>query len=564
MKSLLVMAALMAAVTGGTTYTVQPGDTLGRIAGEVYGSSAQWPRLAELNGLAEPYTIVPGQVLKLAGDTAAAVPPPRAAAPALVPLTPAPTPVPPLVLGYRVEPAPVAAGERPLTLAAALDLAQQHNLTLKSSALTVRGSAISLASAQSAFQPSLTSSIDHNWSQTQSAIATSATHSDQTDYSLGVGQSLPSSASYDVTVSQSRSHSAPSSAALNPSWSPDVTLSVTQPLLEGRGREVAAAGVITAEHGLTAAEQTARRTRAETLTGIENAYWTLAKAEAEEQVARASLAVAESLLERNRELLARGLIAGVELLTAQSGVASRRESLIAAGTARADAAEALAFAVFGESAPRLTELLRTVPPLPEIPAPYPLETLERAALAQRPDLAAGREELSSARAELVVAENRLLPEVNLTGSVGTGGTAGSFDRSWSELGENREPNWSTGLSLSVPFGGDGDRASHQSAQLAVEQEELALVTRENSIRQEVRAAWRAVVEGQARLVAAIESRRLNEAQLTAEEQRLELGLGDTLRVLQTESSANSAYLSEIEARTALAQAAANLRLAVGE
>ena len=148
------------------------------------------------------------------------------------------------------------------TLAAALELAQQNNLTLKSSALSVRGSEISLASAQSAFQPSLTSSVDHSWSQSQNELATAATHSDQTQYSLGVGQDLPSSASYDISVSQSRSHAAPSSSTLNPSWSPEVTLSVTQPLLEGRGREVAAVGVITAEHGLTA-EQNARRTRTE-------------------------------------------------------------------------------------------------------------------------------------------------------------------------------------------------------------------------------------------------------------------------------------------------------------
>lgn len=65
-----------------TTYTVQRGDTLSRIARTVYGDAYQYPLIQKANNLSDPGQIWVGQVLVI---------PPRAApAP-----TPAPTPTPP-------------------------------------------------------------------------------------------------------------------------------------------------------------------------------------------------------------------------------------------------------------------------------------------------------------------------------------------------------------------------------------------------------------------------------------------------------------------------------------
>lgn len=44
------------------TYTVQPGDTLSAIA-SAYGTS--WQHLADINGIADPNLIYPGQTLRV-------------------------------------------------------------------------------------------------------------------------------------------------------------------------------------------------------------------------------------------------------------------------------------------------------------------------------------------------------------------------------------------------------------------------------------------------------------------------------------------------------------------
>ena len=55
-------ASAPAPASSGQTYTVQSGDTLSGIA-SAYGTS--WQHLADINGLADPNVIYPGQVLKI-------------------------------------------------------------------------------------------------------------------------------------------------------------------------------------------------------------------------------------------------------------------------------------------------------------------------------------------------------------------------------------------------------------------------------------------------------------------------------------------------------------------
>lgn len=49
----------------GRTYTVRTGDTLWGISVRFYGSGARWTAIAQANGIADPRSLHPGQVLKI-------------------------------------------------------------------------------------------------------------------------------------------------------------------------------------------------------------------------------------------------------------------------------------------------------------------------------------------------------------------------------------------------------------------------------------------------------------------------------------------------------------------
>jgi len=99
------------------SYTVQPGDTLSKIARTVYGDAAKYPLIQKANNLADPSRIWVGQVLvipSLTGETPPPAAPPRPApAPAPAPApTPTPAPSPPSPApGAGVDPCAPIPGE---------------------------------------------------------------------------------------------------------------------------------------------------------------------------------------------------------------------------------------------------------------------------------------------------------------------------------------------------------------------------------------------------------------------------------------------------------------------
>ena len=587
--ALALMADLALGATAATV-EVKTGETHWSIAARELGNGHRWNEIADANQIAPPYSISPGQRLELPENALPRENPAEARpresgrsdatpqkstrpsemtdeAPDAVEeeATPADAPALPQLAPYL---APLT-GESTtfsLSLDHAVSVALSRNIGLQSGRLAPRTAHADLEVARSEFDPILAASIDQDWRRTRTNPASAVgTYSDArtTSWSAGVGQSLPVGTEYDVTVSGSRDRTSPTGSALNPSHDEELTLSVTQPLLDGFGRSSAYAGVDAAWERYEAAQQRSSRLTSTVRADIEAAYWNLATAQAAEQIARASLTLAEKLLVRNEKLLANELLAAVEVLTARAGVASRREALVAAITDRRKASETLLFSVYGEEA--LRQSLR--PWAVTVPAtaaePEAENVLERQAIERREDLVAARKDLVAAGITLGSTRNALLPDLDLVGSVGTGGTAGSFSRAMDRALDNDEPSWSLGLALTFPIGNRGDEARYDAARIEKERRRLAYVDLENSIRLATRNARLDVVLGRERLAAAEESRELADARLRADRERLELGLTDTIRVLETEEDATSAYLAEARARYGLAAAAARLRAALG-
>ncbi len=555
-----------AAVAAPRTVIVQPGESLSVIAARELGDGNHYPVIAALNGIEPPYTVAAGRRLLLpdTGTPAVVATPATAAVPA--PLTTPPrtdTLAAAIAREFVLEPA----GE-PLTLTAALRYGLQQNLALRRAQLSPRTAATGVETARAAFDPQLTSSLGSDWSRSQTETTpgnySSRRDSRSSDYSVGLAQTLTTGTELSVDLSGGRNSSSPRGSAPDPSNNAAVSVALTQPLLEGNGRDIVTADVTGAEWALAAATLTAERNAQTTAADIAARYWALAQAEAGERIARRSLAVAEAVLGHNRHKYELGLLARLEVLTAQSGVASRREALVNACTARQNAAEQLAFLVWGEHAAARAQFPAAVTTPPAVAVPPAIDVLEARALTVRPDLAAARRDLDAAALDLKVRANALLPSLDLTGAAGTGGTAGQQSDAWDNLASNRQPDWRVGLTLSIPLGNRADRARHEAAVIALESEQLSLTAAENEVRLAVRNARRAVMQGRERLTAARTAEDLAHERLQGELDALTLGLGDTVRVLDAEQAAAAAEQATAQARCSLAAAQADLASVLGE
>jgi outer membrane protein TolC len=149
----------------------------------------------------------------------------------------------------------------------------------------------------------------------------------------------------------------------------------------------------------------------------------------------------------------------------------------------------------------------------------------------------------------------------LDGGLRTGGTESSLGGSLGALDQGS--SWSLGLSFSQPLGNRRDGGLDRMAALERELRRLELVVVENLVRLDVRSATRAIAAGGERLEAAEQAAELARAQLEAERRRLDLGLGDSFRLLETEENAVQAELEAVRSRYDLARALTLYRLALG-
>ncbi len=444
-------------------------------------------------------------------------------------------------------------GDRtPVALEDLVAVALERALPLLSGRIEPEIAAAGLQSARDRFDPELTASGER--AETLGMSTRSA--------AVGIRQEVPALGT-ELGLALATQETRPSAGATAADHTTDLSLTLSQPLLKGFG--IAGADVNKAHLNLSAARLRLDRLLDQVAAEVELAYWDLAEAEAVEAVARQSLAVADSLWYRNRELHKRRLVSELDVLTAESGQALRTGTLIDANRARIDAEEALIFLAYGESA---GEQLASQGPLRTVTTAadsmwLPLvETAVADALARRADVASARDELQQVEIDVQVRRNGLLPALDLRGKVGAEGVGPDLGTSFD--GDSRERTWSVGFALSYRLPGRGDRAEYADARLRLRRSRLILAGLEQAVQREVREGYRAMEFGRQRQATAVRAAELANRQLTAEHRRLDLGLSDPFRVLEVEENATAANLAAARARFSLARAITKYSLSSGQ
>ena len=366
--------------------------------------------------------------------------------------------------------------------------------------------------------------------------------------SAGLSKNTSIGTSLSLTAQTQRSSQEPAVTSFLPiEYQSNLTLTLTQPLLQGGGRAAAYAAAQIAELGGEAALATAQRTLETAISQTEDYYWALRLAERNEDIALRALRIVEEMLRKNQELNRLKLISDYDVLTAEAAVENNRVTYMGAVHARQDAADDLISWAYGEEVREklkgerfevrtATDAEIAVPALPEP------EAAVAQALAARPDVTAARRNVEAADAALAAAANGLLPQLNVTGSLSRGGT--DLASGSSALGDsldgilgNRDRNWSVGSNFAIPIGNRPQRAKYDSARQSRESARLALAGSEVTVRVDVRKALRAVATEAGRYQVAQRAAEVSWRQFRGEQQRLRLGLSDSFRVLQVQQQA---------------------------
>lgn len=351
-----------------------------------------------------------------------------------------------------------------------------------------------------------------------------------------------------------------------------LTLTITQPLLRGRGTKANLARIKIAKLARDMSDLAVQQAVMETVAQVIKSYWDLVGAYESLRVQEEALANAERLLEISQKRFDIGTAAAIEVLQAKAGVATRQSEFISARSRIMDA-EDLLKQMLNMRDEGLFSSKRIVPTdrpsAPEIDIEEfkvideKLEESIQLALERRPELQSAEIEIQSAEIERGRASNDLLPKVDVTGGVYQGARDHYLREIFYGVRDRSDNFYTYGVQGSLPIGNRAARGQYTRANLSARQAESRLEKTKQEVMLKVRMAMRALKTSQILIESNQEARKLQETNVAAEEKRLQLGVSTSYRVLQIQQDLTLAQTQEVSSRIAYEKALVDLRLAEG-
>jgi len=392
--------------------------------------------------------------------------------------------------------------------------------------------------------------------QSASTLADSKTRDLDYDWDFSVSQKFVTGGDYELTMDNNKNQSSSSRTSLNPIYSSDLALTVTQPLLKDFGIDLNKREIYIAKNDQKISDHQFTEKVIATIAETENIYWDLVFSIEDLKVKETSLQRARDLEKQVKAQVDVGTLAELEILQAKSNVASREERLLNAQNLIDDNGDNLKSILnFSfDSEEGLKEIIPADSPVFEPGAENSLEEALKTALIHRPDLLAQKMELENRNIEAKYNENQTLPTLDLVGSLGLNGLSGdsstkngSYDSTLSEAFSTDFRLWQFGINLSYPLGNRAAKSKLAIKRLEVAQLLLNIKDLEKTIVVEVREAHRQIKTDIKRVQATRVARKLAEEKLNAEEKKFKVGLSTSFNVLEFQEDLAEEQSNEIKA-----------------
>lgn len=459
----------------------------------------------------------------------------------------------------EVPPPPAQATTPPaqpeLTLEQCIARALQKNFDLEIGRYNPQIAQDSIVVAKGGYDPVLTLTGSHGRSNTGATSLASSSSSTASDLRAGVTQQLYSGTTLSASSRLDRSASDPAFSALNPAYSADLTLSVSQSLLKGFGSEVNKASLNRARIGLDIANLNFKAQALNVIQSTENAYYNLVFAREQLVVRNFSLALATRLYDEAKTRRDTGVSTDLDVLTAQVGVANARRGVLLAEQAEKDQQDAL-LALIGqfefESPLGPVHFAEVTEATPVFASSYQL------ARQNQPDYLASVAAIEQLKLDLKVAKDATKPDLSVGAALGLNGRNGSGSDAFGNALDRQNNSWQVDFSFSYPWGQASDKARYRQSLSTLTREQVRLRQLEQSIEVQVRSAVRSVETNLESVKIASLASALSQKQYEAEKARFDAGLSTSYRVLQAQNDLETNRVNELQAKATLHSAIAAL------
>jgi len=469
-----------------------------------------------------------------------------------------------------------------MTLDQCVRMAMLYNQDILVQGFDVGMADADLMAARGQFDPNLALTADYSYSETPassqviafSGISDSIT-SRQQNYQLGINGQTWVGTRYDFgylvnrergTFTTPRDPVTGEPLETESIYTANWTLSITQPLLRGMGTKANMVFVKRAKNNQAISDAQAELVLLTTVGEVVKAYWDLVGAVEQLTVQQESLDNATRVMNINQQRYDLGTASALEVLSAKAGVAQRQSDLVSARARVFDAEDILKtrmgmYDATGEliSGANIIPMERPVIHDPEID----LETSMRLAIERRPDVRTAEFVIANAEVDLKASRNDLFPQLDFSTSYGRNTVQLDGNEIFDGLNNPDGRSWTFGAVASIPIGNRAARGNYQRNKLYMRQQEQRLLQVRQNAMLNVRLAIHALAANRILVESTKQARILEEANVTAEEKRLRIGVTTAQNVLDIQEDLTAAQAREVQAQVDFERSLIDLQVAEG-
>ena len=467
--------------------------------------------------------------------------------------------------------APAGAQTVTLTLDEAVKRAVEHNPELAIVKLSTEVEAAHVGESQTAYTPTLSSTIGRSSSTTPPTnflLGTQGVDTGDWFSVAGVRQRVPiGNGTWSASWTAARTTSNSPLTSFDPSVTSGFLLAYSQPLLKDRKIDAAQVQYVVAKRNAASSDLRFREAVVQTVAAVKQAYWTLKALRANVTVQQQSLELAEQLEKENAARVRVGQSAPIDLVQVQTEVAQRRENLITARAAADDGEDRLRRLIMDPSETSFWQVQLDLADEPVGRADLPdLDSVVAKAQNERYDVARARNDVSNAATNVDFHSNQRLPDVRLETSYAGAGLGGSqllrtgafpgvvtgsinsgFGNVLGQTFGTNYPTWSLGITVSYPIGRSFEDVSKVEAEVERRQAAHRVASLQLDVATSIRQAARQVRSTAEREDAARSGATLADQRLESEQRRYAVGLSTSFLVTQAQRDLLQAQVNLLQA-----------------
>jgi len=383
---------------------------------------------------------------------------------------------------------------------------------------------------------------------------------------------------YALQFNNSKNTTSAINSTLNPFWSSNLSLTITQPLQRNRSIDNNRRQIRIQKKRLEQSDADFRLRTIDVITRVQNAYWDLVFALRDQQNQLENLNLSRENLRRVEAQISVGTQAPLARAEVQTELANRESTLLLAVQNVSIAENNLKQLIAKDATASEWTAQITPTDTPKFDAnPVNLNDALKEARDNRPELRRLRLQTDITKIDLQYFKNQMRPQIDLQSTFATTGLAGSpcltcqaqaplflqgsYSKTLSNLFSFDTRNITVGVAIQIPLRNTTAKANFAGARIQQEQLEASMRSQDQVIEVDVRNAAQAVETSRRRVLAARDARANAELQLEGEQRLYQVGRSTTFLLFQRENALTNARNAELRAETDYNKALADLQRA---